>query len=151
MSEQTLTQIVSIGSDHGGFELKQELIRNLNADGYQILDSGCHSDASVDYPDFAKSVCQNILSGKATRGILICRSGNGMAMTANKYKNIRAALCYRTDTAELARAHNDANVLVLGADFIEASHPYQIVTAFLKTPFEGGRHTRRVQLIDPGE
>lgn len=136
-------QSVAIGGDHAGFELKEWLL-NQGFPSVEFVDSGCHSADSVDYPDFAHLVASSVSTGKSSLGILICGSANGVAMTANKYQNIRAAICWTSEIATLARAHNDANILCLPARFITKDVAKEIVEAFLSEPFEGGRHQRRV-------
>ncbi|MCL1850699.1 MAG: ribose 5-phosphate isomerase B [Bacteroidetes bacterium] len=137
---------ILIASDHAGFELKQFIISEIQNINWK--DEGCYSSESVDYPDFAHKVAVFIAENPAEKGILICGSGNGMQMTANKHPNVRAALCWSKEIAALARAHNDANILVLPARFISQEETVEIVTTFLKTPFEGGRHEKRVEKIN---
>lgn len=134
-----------IASDHAGVDLKNELIRRLPEVTWQDL--GPSTKDSVDYPDFADKVGKTIDLNPASRGVLICGSGQGMAMRANKYRNVRAALCWNTEVAELSRAHNDANILCLGARFLDLDTAVQIFKTFLNTPFEGGRHARRVEKV----
>lgn len=138
---------IAIGSDHRGFELKKKLIDFLLTNGHLSLDLGCDSLESADYPDFAANVANSILADKADYGILICGSGIGMSITANKYRGIRAALCCNPDMAGRARLHNDANVLCLGADFLNIQTALEIVQTFIATGFEGGRHQRRLDKI----
>jgi len=138
---------IVIGSDHAGFELKQAVINHLESKNYTVLDKGTDSDASTDYPKFGHAVSNAIEEGENSLGILICGSGNGVAMTANKHREVRCALCWTKEISELARAHNDANILALPARFITQSDALQIVDAFLTTEFEGGRHKRRVDMI----
>jgi ribose 5-phosphate isomerase B len=135
-----------IASDHDGFELKQFIISKLT--NFNWKDEGCSSSESVDYPDFAHKVAAFIEAHPTEKGILICGSGNGMQMTANKHPNVRAALCWSKEIAVLARAHNNANILVLPARFISQEEAIEIITAFFETPFEGGRHKKRVQKIN---
>ena len=137
-----------MGSDHAGYELKEKLKKMLENEGYEILDRGCYGEESVDYPDYAKLVSEDILNGLADRGILICGTGIGMSMSANKYKKIRAALCLYPKMAELARKHNDANILVLGGRLISPAMAKWITDTFLKTRFEGGRHAKRVRKME---
>lgn len=134
-----------IGSDHAGFALKQELIKQLSA-SYEIEDHGPSSGDSVDYPDYAHPVAKAVQE-EGVPGILICGSANGVAMTANKYAGIRAAICWKTEIAALARQHNDANVLCIPARFVSEEEVKQITQTFLNTPFEGGRHANRVNKI----
>ncbi|MGF1532521.1 MAG: ribose 5-phosphate isomerase B [Bernardetiaceae bacterium] len=135
-----------IGSDHAGYAYKQALIDELSK-RYQITDVGPASEESVDYPDFAHPVAQGVAEGNFGLGILICGSGNGVSMTANKYTNIRAALCWQPELATLARQHNAANVLCLPARFVSVAEAKAITEAFLAADFEGGRHERRVKKI----
>jgi ribose 5-phosphate isomerase B len=137
----------SIGSDHAGFTLKEELKAFLESQGYSFIDCGTFSAESTDYPKFAHIVAGTIEQGTADLGILICGSANGVAMTANKHQNVRCAICWSIEIAELARAHNNANVLALPARFISAETAKEIVSKFISTGFEGGRHVGRVDLI----
>ena len=138
---------IAIGSDHAGFEYKSEIISFLEKKtGAQVLDVGTYSKESVDYPEFAHLVSKEVLLG-ADFGILICGSGNGVSMAANKHKKIRAALCWTPKVSKLARSHNDANILSLPARFVDVGVAKQIIINFLETPFEGGRHKRRVEKI----
>lgn len=136
-----------IGSDHAGFEAKQDLIAFLTKHGYEVIDKGCDSPESVDYPDFALAVSKSVQSGNAGFGILICGTGIGMSITANKVPGIRAALCTSIAHAELSRQHNDANVLCLGARLQSREEREEITRAFLNADFEGQRHARRVRKI----
>ena len=138
---------VSIASDHAGFEMKNKIIEYLENNNFNLIDRGPANADSVDYPDFAKMVCTDLTDDNANRGILICGSGQGMAMVANKHKGIRAALCVNEEMAELARAHNDANVLTIGARLIDESTAISCVDKFFSTPFEGDRHIKRVNKI----
>ncbi len=140
-------QIISIGADHAGYELKQYLISYLELKGFQVNDHGCHSTESIDYPDFAHPVASEVENNPGRLGILICGSGNGISMTANKHQGIRSALCWKKEIAELARQHNDANILALPARFITQDEAVEMVDVFLSTPFEGGRHQNRVNKI----
>ncbi|MEI8344462.1 MAG: ribose 5-phosphate isomerase B [Candidatus Omnitrophota bacterium] len=137
---------IALGADHGGFTLKGDINNFLASQGYLIIDCGTHSVDSCDYPEFAYKVGKTISDGAADVGILICRSGNGMAIVANKLPNVRAAICYDRDVAVLSRQHNDANILVLGSEHL-FDEPENIVRAWLETQFEGGRHKRRVDQI----
>lgn len=139
--------LIAIGSDHAGYDLKSELRVYLLEKGYEVDDLGAFSTESVDYPDFAHPVAYAVESGKAHFGILICGSANGVAITANKHEKVRAAIAWRREIAELARQHNDANVLCLPARFITVEEAKEMVDVFLDTPFEGGRHQRRVDKI----
>lgn len=138
---------ISIGSDHAGYEYKQQLIEAMREMGHQVQDHGAHSEESVDYPDFGHPVADDVEAGRAQLGIVICGSGNGINMTVNKHADIRSALCWNVELAELARQHNNANVLALPARFIDYNMALECVKAFLSTEFEGGRHERRVNKI----
>ncbi len=138
---------VAIGSDHAGFVLKERLRGTLERQGHQVVDEGTHSDESCDYPDFAASVARDVAAGRADRGILVCGTGVGMSIAANKVAGIRAALGTVPEEVRLARAHNDANVLTLGARFIDEPSADALVDVFLQTAFDGGRHSRRVAEI----
>lgn len=140
-------KILGIASDHGGFEMKQFLIEKLKKAGYEVNDYGTHSELSVDYPDFIHPLASDIDSGKLKRGIILCGSGNGAQITANKYTNVRAALGWSEEQAKLAREHNDANILSLPGRFVSFKLAWKMVQFFLNTSFEGGRHTRRVNKI----
>lgn len=139
---------IAIGSDHAGFELKDEIIQFLQRDDYEILDLGTHTSTSCDYPDYAHAVAECVASEKATKGILICGSANGVAITANKHKGIRAAICWNEEIAQLARLHNDANIICIPARFLDKHEAIDIVFEFLNAKFEGGRHQNRVDKID---
>ncbi len=139
---------IAIGCDHAGFGLKLPVIAYLEKEEYNILDMGTFSEDSVDYPDFAHPVAIAVESGKADFGILICGSGNGVAITANKHTDIRAALCWNEEIAALARMHNNANIIALPARFVSIEDGVQMVKTFLSTAFEGGRHERRVEKIN---
>ena len=138
---------ISIASDHAGFEMKNKIMKYLEENGFSLIDRGPSSSNSVDYPDFANKVCKDLLDQNVDRGILVCGSGQGMAMSANKHKGIRAALCNSREMTELARAHNDANILTLGARFIDESLAFSCVDIFISTSFEGDRHIQRVNKI----
>ena len=139
---------IGIASDHGGFELKTFLFDFFNGAGQNIVDFGCYSSESVDYPDFAHKLCEELLSGNINRGILICGTGLGMSITANRYKGIRAALANDLFSAIMSRRHNDSNVLVLGGRIIGKDLAVEIVKVWLEEPFEGGRHIRRINNTD---
>lgn len=139
--------MIAICSDHAGFELKSIIEGYLEADNKEFKDFGTYSSESCDYPDFAHPCARAVESGECYPGIAMCGSGNGIAMTLNKHQGIRAALCWTPELARLARQHNDANVLVLPARFITPVDALAIVDAFLETPFEGGRHQRRIDKI----
>ena len=128
---------IAVGCDHAGFSLKDPVINHLRQKGYDVLDFGTDSNASVDYPDFAHPAAEAVENGKARFGVLICGSGNGVAMTANKHQDIRCALCWQVEIATLARSHNDANIVALPARFISEELGLKIVDAFLNTAFEG--------------
>lgn len=139
-----MTETIAIASDHAGFALKGVLKLELEAMGYAPLDLGTDDTASVDYPDYADKLAQAIKAGKATRGILVCGTGIGISIAANRHREIRAALCHDATTARLSREHNDANVLVLGGRIVGEEVAKECLTAFLATPFAGGRHEGRV-------
>lgn len=141
---------VAIGSDHAGVELKSALIEMLQADGKVMIDKGPFSEDSVDYPDYGHEVANSVSSGEADLGIVICGSGNGISMTANKHQDIRAALCWTPEIAALARQHNNANVLGLPARFVSIEEGKAIAKEFFAHEFEGGRHERRVGKISCG-
>ncbi len=138
---------IAIGSDHAGFELKEKVRGYLAGKGYQIEDLGTHSTASVDYPDYAEKVAVRVAQKQADYGVLVCGTGIGIGISANKVPGIRAATCNDTLSARFARSHNDANVLTLGGRIIDASTAEKILETWLSTPFEGGRHQRRVDKI----
>ena len=142
-----MSKVIAIGGDHAGFEYKTELIKVLEEKGYEVKDFGPYTAASADYPDFVHPLCNAIEAGEFEQGILICGSGNGVAITANKHQGIRAALCWNEDLAALARQHNDANVLALPARFIPFDLAAKLADIFLTTDFEGGRHATRVNKI----
>ena len=138
---------IAIGADHAGFALKQEIAEALRAAGHNVMDKGADSAASTDYPDYAEAVAQAVAAGAAERGILVCSTGVGMSIAAIKIHGVRAALAVNPEEVQLTRQHNDANVLTLGAKFTDAATANQFVKLFLETPFEGGRHQRRVDKI----
>ena len=138
---------ISIGNDHAGVALKAHIIKYLNSKGFTIIDKGTNTDKSVDYPDFIHPVSKEIEEEKSNLGIIICGTGNGAAMTANKRKTIRAALCWNKEISKLARQHNDANILSIPSRFLSNSEAIDIVDAFITTDFEGGRHQRRIEKI----
>ena len=138
---------ISIASDHGGFDLKEDLRAWLTGQGHEVVDFGCHGKESCDYPDFAGPAARAAASGECERGIVICTTGIGVSMTANKVKGVRCALCGDPWSAEMTRRHNDANVLAIGAGVTGPLLARQIVTAFLTHEFEGGRHQRRVDKV----
>ena len=138
---------IAIGSDHAGYELKEIIKSRLAGPGVEVDDLGTTSEASVDYPDYAAAVARRVASGASDRGILVCGTGIGMAISANKVRGVRAASVESLEAARLSRAHNDANVLTLGARITPADLALGIVRTFLDTPFDGGRHQRRVDKI----
>ncbi len=138
---------ISIGADHGAYKLKCDVVQYLNEMNYEIEDFGCYSEDSVDYPEIGAKVARNVISGNADFGIVLCTSGIGISISANKVKGIRAALCTDVHLAKMTRLHNDANVLALGAHNMTADKAKDIVNTFLTTQFEGGRHQRRVDKI----
>ncbi|HLP63306.1 ribose 5-phosphate isomerase B [Flavobacterium sp.] len=138
---------ISIGNDHAGPDYKKAIVNYLEAKGYEVINHGTNSFDSVDYPDFGHPVALDVESGKAQFGIVICGSGNGIAMTANKHQGIRAALCWTKEISALARQHNDANVVSIPARFTSIQQAVEIVDTFLTTDFEGGRHANRVNKI----
>ena len=140
-------KIITIGCDHAAVELKKQVIAHLQERGYEVLDVGTDSDASCDYPIFAHAVCKNIQDGVCELGILICGTGIGMSMAANKHRGIRAAVCSDTFSARLTRQHNNANVLCFGARVIGMGLALDLVDQFVDTEFEGGKHERRVNMI----
>jgi len=138
---------LALGSDHRGYALKEQVRRALEAAGHSCHDFGCYSPDSVDYPDIAEAVARAVARGEWEHGILICGTGIGMSITANKVPGVRAALCHDTFTARRARQHTNANVLCLGAEGLEGSLALDIIQAYLETPFEGGRHQRRLDKL----
>ena len=143
-----MPESIAIGADHAGFPLKERLVRELRALGYEPLDLGTHSADATDYPDFAHPVASRVERGEVRRGILLCGTGQGMAYTANRHAGVRAAVAWSSEIARLARAHNDANILVLPARFLSEDEGVEIVRAWLDTPYDGGRHDRRVAKIE---
>ena len=139
--------VIALGADHAGWELKEALKAWLIENGHQILDFGTHSPDSVDYPDYALQVAESVASGKAERGLLVCGTGIGMAMTANKIPGVRAALCSDPFAARMSREHNDANVLTLGGRLMDEELGLEILQMWLATPFAGGRHARRLDKV----
>lgn len=136
--------MIYLGSDHGGYALKEEIKTHLVENGFDVEDLGCHSTESVDYPDYAKPVCQAVRDNAGSFGILICGTGIGMSMAANKMRGIRAALCHDVFSARMTRRHNDAQVLCMGGRVIGPGLALDIVDAFVEGAFDGGRHKRRV-------
>jgi ribose 5-phosphate isomerase B len=138
---------IAIGADHAGFSLKEQLRLKLAGEGYEVVDFGTDSPESCDYPDFAQSVGRDVAQGRSDRGILVCSTGIGMAMAANKVDGVRAAPAQNEDEVTFTRQHNDANVLTLGAKYLDAERAMGLIDIFLKTEFAGGRHARRVAKI----
>ncbi|KAB2967016.1 MAG: ribose 5-phosphate isomerase B [Thermoanaerobaculia bacterium] len=139
---------IAVGADHAGFELKEHLRAVLAQAGHEVDDLGTRSAESTDYPDWAHRVAEAVAGGAAERGLLVCGTGVGMAIAANRHRGVRAAACNDLYTARLARAHNDANLLALGARIVAPALAEAILAAFVETPFEGGRHSRRVAKLD---
>ncbi len=135
---------IAIASDHAGFELKNALVEHLRAEGHEVSDLGTHTKDSVDYPDFGNAVGEAVAAGQAERGVLVCSSGIGISIAANKVAGIRAALVMNEDMAEFTRRHNDANVIAFGQKYVTPEMAKKYVAIFLATAFEGGRHGRRV-------
>lgn len=142
-------ETVALAADHAGFALKESLKGDLAAQGFAVLDLGTDSTASVDYPDFADRMAAALAQGKASRGVIVCGTGIGISIAANRHRHVRAALCTDTTAARLSRQHNDANVLALGARVIGEEVARDCLKVFLETPFEGGRHARRVDKLSP--
>lgn len=142
---------IALGADHAGFSLKEFLRTELEAAGHEVADFGTHSADSTDYPDYAHKVASAVAEGRCERGILVCFTGVGMSISANRHRGVRAALAYNADVVELLRRHNDANVLALGAKYVSPAQAREWVKTFLETPFDGGRHERRVKKMEPGE
>ena len=138
---------ISLASDHAGFTLKEIIKKKLIKNKVKVLDFGPYDKDSVDYPDYAKKVARNISSKKTNMGILVCGSGTGMAMSANKLRKIRAAVCYNSVSTRLSRTHNNANILALGSRLTSKREALKLVNIFLSTKFEGGRHLRRIKKI----
>ena len=138
---------IIIGSDHAGFALKESVKGALSAEGFRVFDAGTHLNDSVDYPDYGVIAAERVSAGEFERGILICGSGVGMTIVANKFPGIRAALCLDEGTARLSRQHNDSNILVLAGRKTEAAAAERIIKTWLETPFEGGRHQKRLDKI----
>jgi len=138
---------IVIGSDHGGFEMKEHVLTLLVAQGHEAEDVGCYSMDSVDYPEIAEKVCAAVQGDAGSLGILICGTGIGMSLAANRYRDIRAALCHEAYTAKMSREHNNANILCLGGRVLGVEVAFDIVRAWLKTSFAGGRHQRRIDMF----
>ena len=139
---------IAIGNDHAGVDVKRKIENYLSEKGYTVINKGYDGKESVDYPDYIHPVSTEVKEKKAQIGIIICGSGNGAAMTANKHKGVRAAICWSEEIAELARQHNDANIISIPSRFLSEEEIINIVEAFIKTDFEGGRHKRRIDKID---
>lgn len=139
---------IAIASDHGGFDLKKNIMMYLHAENYEVIDLGTNSEVSVDYPEYGKHCAELVVSGEADRGIVVCGTGIGISIAANKVKGARCGLCTSVEMAKLTRQHNDANLLALGGRTTNLSTAIEIVSAFLNTEFEGGRHQRRVDMLD---
>ena len=142
-----MKKTIPIAADHAGYELKEQLKNVIIALGYNVKDYGTHSLESMDYPDVVHPLCQDLIRGEFELGIIICGSGNGVNITANKYQQIRSALCWNAEIAKLARQHNNANIIALPARYISIEEATKAVLSFLETEFEGGRHQNRVNKI----
>ena len=138
---------ISIGNDHAGVNLKKSIISHLEKKSYKFLNHGTNKQYKVDYADFIHPVAEDVESKRAKLGIIVCGTGNGAAMTANKHQKIRAALCWSTEITQLSRQHNDANILSIPARFVSKEEALDIVDIFITTPFEGGRHQKRIEKI----
>lgn len=138
---------IAIGCDHGGFDVKAQIVELVSSLNHEVLDHGCDSEQSVNYPDFARTVCESVKESAADRGILICGTGIGMSMAANRHESIRAALCHELFTAAMSREHNNANVLCLGARVVGPGLILEIVKTWLTTDFAGGRHQTRIDMF----
>jgi ribose 5-phosphate isomerase B len=143
-----MTKKIVIASDHGGFELKEFLIKELTKEGYKIIDFGTKSSDSVDYPEYAQKVAKAILNKEFERGILICGTGIGICISANRFKGIRAGLCHTVEDARLSRQHNNANIICFGGRTMDKKVALECAKIFMITEFEGGRHKRRIDKID---
>lgn len=139
---------IALGTDHAGFQLKERLKRLLTSLGHEPVDFGCHSDEAVDYPVFVRPAAEAVARGECDRAIVLGGSGNGEAMCANRVRGVRCALCWSVEVAELARHHNDANVISLGARLVSPELAEAMVRVWLDTPFDGGRHERRIRMLD---
>lgn len=140
--------MIAIGSDHGGYKLKEEIKKYLEEKEIEYTDCGTFNEESVDYPEIAKTVALEVQSGQCEKGIIICRSGIGMSMVANKFKGIRCAKCNDEEEAKFSIMHNNANMLTLGADYMDANKAIRIVRTWIATKFEGGRHEKRIKIIE---
>ena len=139
--------IIAIGNDHAGVEVKERIQQHLINSGHKVINKGYDGEESVDYPDYIHRVAEEVEEKKADIGIIVCGSGNGAAMTANKHQGVRAAICWNKEIAKLAKQHNNANVISIPSRFLEKKEIEEIITAFLESKFEGGRHERRVKKI----
>jgi ribose 5-phosphate isomerase B len=139
---------IAIGSDHAGFQYKEKIKELLRSLGHEVHDFGTHSDAAVDYPLFIRPTAEAVANGECERGIVLGGSGNGEAIVANRVKGVRCALCWNLESAKLGRQHNDANVISIGQRMVTLEMALEIVKVWLNTPFEGGRHQKRIDLID---
>ena len=139
--------MIAVGADHAGVFLKNDIVKLLEKEGYEVKDFGTYSDESCDYPIYAKAVADAVASGLCEKGLLVCGTGIGMSMAANKVKGIRAAVCSEAKSAEMTRRHNDANILCLGARMIDEKTAEELVKIFLSTEFEGGKHLRRISMF----
>jgi ribose 5-phosphate isomerase B len=142
---------IAAGADHGGFALKQAVVRRLRSLGHEVIDVGTDSEESVDYPVFGHRVAELVASGEVERGVVVCGTGLGICMSANRHPGVRAAHCLTPHLAEMARRHNDANVLCMGGRLLSEDEAWAITEVWLDTPFDGGRHERRVELIELGD
>lgn len=141
-------KVIAVGCDHGGFELKEYLVKELEKMGYKVLDMGTNGPESVDYPEFAAKVAKSILNDEAPRGVLVCGTGIGISMAANRFRGIRAALCTSVEMAKLTREHNNSNIIAMGGRTTSNELALEMLKTFLTTEYEGGRHERRVENID---
>lgn len=142
---------IAIGSDHGGFALKEQLRAYLESEGHTVIDEGCYSLDRVDYPVYCRAVCKSVQSKESDYGVLVCTTGIGMSICANKYKGIRAALVHNVDMAKMTREHNDSNVLCLSQKYTLFDEAKEFIDIFLETSFSGGRHLNRVKMIEEAE
>jgi len=145
--EEEKRKLIAIGADHAGYLYKSAIVHWLGRNGYDVFDAGTNSETSTDYPDHVHPVADAVEKGEAYLGIILCGSGNGVAMTANKHQGIRAALCWNNEIASLARQHNDANIIAIPARYVTEAVALSMVQTFLESPFEGGRHQKRVDKI----
>ncbi len=141
-------KFIAIACDHGGYELKKAVKDFLQKEGYRVEDMGTHSSQSVDYPDYGAGLASRVSGGEVPRGILVCGTGIGMSIVANRFSNVRGALCHNLYTATMSRQHNDANILILGGRVLEKDAAIEIVQTWLTTPFEGGRHCSRLEKVN---